>query len=84
MLTARTSNHHHAAWGLAGGGSPPPSRTFIILPDGTREEMDILETREIVAGSRVCLSLSGGGYGHPYERAMEKVCVDVLNGYVTR
>lgn len=84
-LTVRSSNQKEAAWGLFGGGSPQPSQTSISMPDGTVEQMDVLETRAIKPGMGLRLARSGGGgYGNPHERLVEAVLDDVADGYVSR
>ena len=84
ILTARVSNHKYGAWGVFGGKNPTPSRTA-IESDGTTEDMDVLETRQIRSGAVVSLEQSGGGgYGDPLERLEEYVLEDVRNGYVSR
>ena len=83
-LTLRTANHRHAAWGLFGGGGPPPAATQISFPDGRVEEMDVLETRRMTAGTSIRLCQSGGGgYGEPFARPPELVLADIADGYVT-
>ena len=83
-LTVRSSNQTETAWGLFGGGSPQPSKTSITLPDGTHQEMGVLETRVITPGSVLRLARSGGGgYGDPFARPVETVLADVADGYVS-
>jgi len=84
-LTVRTANHKETAWGLFGGGSPQASKTSITHPDGTIEQIDVLETRAITPGMALRLARSGGGgYGDPHERPAAAVQADVANGYVSR
>lgn len=84
ILTVRTSNHRYGPSGLLGGKGPRTSRTS-VNPDGPdREELGILETRQMTAGSVVRWEQSGGaGYGNPLERPVEEVLEDVENGYIS-
>jgi N-methylhydantoinase B len=84
ILTVRTSNQRFGAWGLLGGKGPRTSRT-VVNPDGPdREDLGILETRQIKPGTVVRWEQSGGGgYGDPLERPVEAVVEDVENGYIS-
>jgi len=84
ILTVRTSNQRFGAWGLLGGKGPRTSRT-VVNPDGPdREDLGILETRQMKPGTVVRWEQSGGGgYGNPLERPVEAVVEDVENGYVS-
>ncbi len=84
-LTVRSSNQAETARGIFGGGSPQASETSITLPDGTSQEMGVLETRAIEPGLVLRLARSGGGgYGDPHERPAGRVLADVADGYVSR
>ena len=84
MLTVRSANHRQSSWGLAGGGRPATSRATIQNPGGEAEELDILDTRPLKAGTRLAIYRSGGGgYGNPKERPENLVRQDVADGYVS-
>jgi N-methylhydantoinase B len=84
ILTARTSSHRHGAWGLNGGEPPRLSRTMINPDTPQAEEMDVLETRIVPAGTVLRLEQTGGGgYGPASERPREAVMEDIDNGYVS-
>jgi len=72
-------------WGMAGGG--PGSRNYmqIIYADG-REPLVVgkIARLPVKKGDVVRLVTgSGGGYGDPFERPVEKVVEDVRDGYIT-
>lgn len=72
-------------WGMAGGS--PGSRNYmkIIWADG-REPLVVgkIARLPVKKGDLVRLVTgTGGGYGDPYERPIEKVVEDVRDGYIT-
>ena len=84
ILTCRTANHEQPGWGVEGGEGPPVCVTSVNpgQPDGV--ELAALDTREVSAGTIVCLEQTGGsGYGDPKKRPTENVLQDVLNRYVS-
>jgi N-methylhydantoinase B len=72
------------AWGLQGGANGRPPFVEWIAASGKRAPL----RKDDIAldkgdGLRV-VSAGGGGYGHPFERDVERVVADVLDGYITR
>ncbi|MFC7330420.1 hydantoinase B/oxoprolinase family protein [Marinactinospora rubrisoli] len=71
-------------WGVAGGRSGAPAE--LVVNEGTPEErrfgkIDMLGLRR---GDIVTLRTSGaGGYGDPFDRAVEEVLADVRRGVVS-
>ena len=72
-------------WGLDGGREGLPGKHEVVMPDGStvvppRRALNFL----VPAGGRVLVATGGGGgYGDPFERPMERVLDDVLDGYVS-
>lgn len=70
----------YPAPGLLGGHAGATGEVF--LGDGTRLHAKALI--ELKPSDVVHINLpGGGGYGHPFERDAEKVCWDVIEGYIT-
>ncbi len=60
------------------------SRSILHHPDGTSDELDIMATRQVSAGTKLRIEQNGGGgYGNPRDRDTERVVDDVRNGYVS-
>jgi N-methylhydantoinase B len=72
-------------WGQAGGKSGSTARC-IIDPGGSEEMiMKKANHRPIPAGITVrCYTAGGGGYGPPWERKVEHVLDDLIDGYISR
>lgn len=49
------------AAGLAGGSPGQPGEDFLILPDSTRQRLDLPWSTQVPAGSRIHLQTPGGG-----------------------
>lgn len=72
------------AWGLLGGKDGTCNYFKVIRTDGTEEEYNIVTNIKVFKGDRVKLvTATGGGYGKPENRPMEKVARDIKNGYIT-
>lgn len=68
----------HGAQGLFGGGVGQPG---VILHNGEPLRKGVLS---LAQGDRaVLLTPSGGGFGDPLERDVERVVADVADGYVS-
>ncbi len=71
-------------WGFDGG--KPGLRNYALVQSKEKGEFEILKTSglPLAEGDRVAIIAGGGGgYGNPYERDIEKVRWDVINGYVS-
>ena len=73
------------AWGYNGGADGSPNGFDVIRKNGTYEP-------QVGTGSKIPLEVgdivrmvtgTGGGYGNPFNRAEEKVAMDVKNEYIT-
>ncbi len=71
-------------WGFDGG--KPGLRNYALVQSKEKGEFEILKTSglHLTEGDRVgIIAGGGGGYGDPYERDIEDVRWDVINGYVS-
>ncbi len=79
-VSAMIDRIRYPATGLK-GGKPGASGEFLVN-DASRPQPKALIT--LAPDARVQLNLpGGGGYGHPYQRPVELVFNDVVNGYVS-
>jgi N-methylhydantoinase B len=73
------------AWGLFGGESGQPP--VVVLDPGRPEERQVWKVNHLLTRPGTCISArtgGGGGYGPPWERPVEKVLDDLVDGYVSR
>jgi N-methylhydantoinase B len=86
MLTTTYGRHRFLPWGAAGGQHGSPNGAAVI-PKGavepivwrgklTRYPLERGDLARLITGT-------GGGYGDPFQRPVERVQDDVKNGYVT-
>jgi N-methylhydantoinase B len=71
-------------WGFDGGKAG--LRNYATIETKDRGEFEVLKTSgvHLDKGDRVTITAGGGGgYGNPLERDIEKVRMDVVNGYVS-
>jgi N-methylhydantoinase B len=72
-------------WGLAGGlGAPEAGVTYVYA--GTDKELRLGKGSDLplAKGDRVIsITAGGGGFGYPWRRDVDKVLLDVKNGYVS-
>jgi N-methylhydantoinase B len=78
--------HKYAPWGFNSG-----TEGFVgelILNPHTKEQEELpskIPNRRTKVGDTILLTgPCGGGYGDPLERSPEKVCSDVLDGYISK
>ncbi len=70
-------------WALA-GGHEPETNAMIVWPDTDRAHRARMERFTMRPGEGFRnLSAGGGGWGDPLDRALELVCQDVLDEYVS-
>lgn len=75
----------NAPLGVRGGSAGGRSAQFRRKADGSLEAVPACA--EVVIGPQeamVSISCGGGGYGHPYERSIDRVAHDVREGWVSR
>jgi N-methylhydantoinase B len=69
---------------IAGGGQPAPAQRWIVEPDGSTTVANGLQSYPLRSGARMTVVTQGGcGVGDPYERAVEAVLQDVIEGKVS-
>ena len=84
-ITASFGRSRFPPWGLAGGQEGSPNRVEVTYPDGRMETRGRFSNELAPAGTLVrFITGTGGGYGEPKDRDVERVLDDVANGYVTR
>jgi len=85
MLGIRIDGVENPPWGIKGGKSGAPGR--IVINPGTPEEKvlpPLSDGTMLKKGDVVRIETGGGGgYGHPFDRAPERVLEDVLAGLVS-
>ncbi len=73
-----------APWGLHGGGDAMPMDAVMERLDGTTVSAVALDKQPVLPGERVIVRAGGGGgYGDPFERPVERVQRDVIEGSVS-
>jgi N-methylhydantoinase B len=71
-------------WGFNGG--KPGLKNYVSIQSRTKGDYDLIKTagESLEKDDRVQVTAGGGGgYGPPLERDIEKVRLDVMNGYVS-
>ena len=85
FFTGTFGRHKFLPWGLSGGGSGSRNEFQIVRKDGTVAGVYGKYARfPLYEGDTVRLvTATGGGYGNPLNRPVEKVVRDVRNEYIT-
>jgi len=84
VITLGTERRQFPPWGLDGGRPGGPSDSYIVLPDGRKEQLPTKATRTLKAGTRLVLKTAGGGgYGPPTARDEQRVLEDVNEGRIS-
>ena len=85
LFTATFGRHKYLPWGMRGG--KPGSRNYVklIFADGREPKIIGKIARFPLKKGDVArlVTATGGGYGDPLHRPVEKVVEDVRNGYIT-
>jgi N-methylhydantoinase B len=82
-LTATFGRHRFSPWSMAGGQAGSTNRVLIIRADGTEELYGKLARCRLRKGEIARLiTATGGGYGDPRRRPVERVVDDVRNGFI--
>jgi N-methylhydantoinase B len=84
-LSVNFGRHQFAPWGMKEGEDGSPSYVVIEKQNGEKAGPFGIVTRyELQRGDVVHLvTATGGGYGHPFHRPVEKVYEDWKNGFIT-
>ena len=72
-------------WGILGGKPGMRSTKILVRADGTREVLPSkCDQVKVAPGDRLVFQTAGGGgWGDPLERAVDKVCTDVVRELVS-
>nr|WP_062234483.1 hydantoinase B/oxoprolinase family protein [Fictibacillus sp. FJAT-27399] len=83
-LSVNFGRHQFAPWGMNSGENGSPNYVVIQKANGeTAGPFGISARFPLDEGDLVQLvTATGGGYGNPYDRPVEKVVNDVKNGYI--
>jgi len=83
--TATFGRHKFLPWGLGGGTQGSKNYTKMIFADGHEPEVFGKTAQYHMKKGDVArlITATGGGYGNPMERPVEKVVEDLKNGYIT-
>lgn len=85
-LNSSIERTHNPPWGIAGGGPALPNRIGLVRGDGQAVSFRSgkVDNHPIAAGDRLIVETGGGGgYGPPWERAVDLVLADLRSGYVS-
>lgn len=84
-FTGTFGRHKFLPWGMAGGQVGSRNYAKILFADGhTSDVFGKTAQLHLKQGDTARLITgTGGGYGHPFERPVEKVQEDVKSGYIT-
>ena len=73
-----------APFGIVGGKGPKPSKLTVYRTDGSSEDPDVHKYVMLNQGDVYDIKeAGGGGYGDPFERSVQKVLNDVIDGLVS-
>jgi len=83
--TGTFGRHKYLPWGMAGGRQGSRNYTQIIFADGRQPDVFGKTAQYPLKKGDVArlVTATGGGYGDPLQRPVEKVQADVKNGYIT-
>ena len=84
-FTGTFGRFKYLPWGMQGGGQGSRNYTKMIFADGREPEVFGKTAQHHMKQGDVArlITGSGGGYGNPLERPIEKVQEDVKNAYIT-
>jgi N-methylhydantoinase B len=84
-LTGAFLGYSIPTWGLKEGKEGSYNYFTVIRNDGREEKFDVVTNVKLNKGDKVKLvTATGGGYGHPNNRPLEKIKQDIKNGYITK
>ncbi len=83
-LTATFGRHKFRPWGMADGHGGSNNRVVVVRKDGGEEVFGKVARCRLERGDVARLiTATGGGYGDPLKRPVERVVADVRDGFVT-
>lgn len=85
FFTGTYGRHKYLPWGINGGGEGSENSFSIIKSDGTVDgPFGKYPRYPLNTGDSLVMTMaSGGGYGNPYKRPVEKVVMDYKNEFIT-
>lgn len=84
FLTASYSRHKHKPWAMHGGHEGSPNYIEVIRKEGGVERYGMVSALTVNAGDVIrIVTASGGGFGDPINRPLDKVANDLRDGYIT-
>jgi N-methylhydantoinase B len=83
--TGTFGRHKYLPWGLEGGAQGSRNYTKMIFADGRKPDVFGKTAQYHMKKGDVArlITGTGGGYGNPMERPVEKIVEDLRNGYIT-
>ncbi|WP_291285962.1 hydantoinase B/oxoprolinase family protein [Flavobacterium sp.] len=85
FLTGAFLGYSIPPWGLNGGKEGSYNYFTVIRTDGTIEDYNIVTNVKLNKGDKVKLvTATGGGYGNPENRPIQKIEKDLKNEYITK
>jgi N-methylhydantoinase B len=84
-FTGTFGRFKYLPWGMEGGGQGSRNYTKILFADGREPDVFGKTAQYHLKKDDVArlITGTGGGYGDPFERPVERVQSDVKNGYIT-
>jgi N-methylhydantoinase B len=84
--TGTFGRYKYLPWGLEGGAQGSRNYTKMIFADGRKPDVFGKTAQYCMKKGDVArlITGTGGGYGNPMERPVEKIVEDLRNGYITR
>jgi N-methylhydantoinase B len=84
FLTGAFFGYSIPTWGIDGGKEGSYNYFEVLRKNGAIEKYSIITNVRLEKDDRVRLvTATGGGYGHPKNRPVEKIQADIKNGYIT-
>jgi N-methylhydantoinase B/oxoprolinase/acetone carboxylase alpha subunit len=87
-LVIRSDRRDHPPYGLNGGGTGMPSMSYLyhkINGEYMSETLPVMISTKMQKGDRIYHRIAGGGgHGNPFERSIELIKDDILNGKVSK
>jgi N-methylhydantoinase B len=84
FLTGAFLGYSIPTWGLKEGLEGSYNYFTVIRKDGSEENYNIVTNVKLNKGDKVKLvTATGGGYGNPKNRPIQKIERDIKNGFIT-
>jgi N-methylhydantoinase B len=84
VASYRSERHYTSPWGLFGGRAAPRWETEVRRADGGVERVPSKARLHLGRGDVLHVATGGGGgHGHPYDRPVDAVMADIVDGKVS-